>query len=492
MLLAATAYEKPTVANNNQQFTIVIFGASGDLSRRKLTPALFHLHSIGALPERCRFIAFARSEYDDQTYRKLLFDVASDSYGADATKWVEFAKEIRYITGSSNDLESLRHLDEMIKSDTAGQLEDNRLYYLALSPTLYEGTISALSEAGMLDERQGVRRLVVEKPFGTDLESARILNENIHARAAENQLFRIDHYLGKDTVQNLIVFRFGNTIFEPLWNRNYIDHVQISVLEDLDVGDRAAYYEHSGVLRDMFQSHILQLLALVAMEPPATNDADSLRDEKAKVLSATRKPNPQQAAENSIRGQYNGYRELDGVSPASATATYAALRLYVDNWRWQGVPFFLRSGKALRRKYTEIAIQFRQPPHRIFDVEDASGLVPNKLRIVVQPDEAIHLTIDNKRPGPELRPQAQELSYEFPMGMRDAYERLLLDAVAGDASLFTRADEIELSWAVIDPYVNAWETELASQLYPYAQGTWGPIAADQFIAPGRYWSNPIG
>ena len=487
-----TAFGKPTVVNDKEQFTIVIFGASGDLAKRKLAPALFHLHAIGALPERCRFIAYARSEFDDAGYRRFLFEVASDSYSSDAESWLGFANEIRYIRGSSNDVESLRYLDEMIKSDTEGQVEDNRLYYLALSPTLYESTISALNEAGMLDERCGVRRLVVEKPFGTDLESARLLNESIHARATEHQLFRIDHYLGKDTVQNLIVFRFGNTIFEPLWNRNYIDHVQISVLEDLDVGDRAAYYEHSGVLRDMFQSHLLQLLALIAMEPPATNHADSLRDEKAKVLSSVRRLNAQQAAANSIRGQYNGYRELDGVSPASATATYAALRLYVDNWRWQGVPFYLRSGKALRTKYTEIAIQFRQPPHRIFDVADESGLVPNKLRIVIQPDEAIHLTIDNKRPGPQLRPQAQELSYKFPMGMRDAYERLLLDAVAGDASLFTRADEIELSWAVIDPFVKSWQTELASQLYPYAQGTWGPIAADQFIAPGRYWSHPVG
>ncbi len=476
--------------NENEQFTIVIFGASGDLTQRKLAPALFHLHSVGALPDQCRFIAFARSDLDDESYRRMLFEVASDSYSSDAASWVEFAKEVQYIPGSSNDVASLHRLDRLLKEIAAGSAADNRLYYLALSPTLYEGTIDALSDADMLDESDGVRRLVVEKPFGADLDSARKLNEAFHARASEHQLFRIDHYLGKDTVQNLIVFRFGNTIFEPLWNRNYIDHVQISVLEDLDVGDRAGYYEHSGVLRDMFQSHLLQLLALVAMEPPATNHADSLRDEKAKVLSAVRKPNPQQAAGNSIRGQYNGYRELDGVSSASATATYGALRLYVDNWRWQGVPFYLRSGKALKSKYTEIAIQFRQPPHRIFDVEDASGLVPNMLRIVIQPNEAIRLTIDNKRPGPRLRPQAQELEYKFPVGMRDAYERLLLDAVAGDASLFTRSDEIELSWAVVDPYVKAWETELASQLYPYAQGSWGPIAADQFIAPDRYWSNP--
>ena len=476
--------------NDNQQFTIVIFGASGDLTQRKLAPALFHLHAIGALPEGCRFIGFARTDMDDDVFRRMLFEIASDYYESDASSWLEFARDVQYIHGSSNDVTSLNRLDRMVKEIAAGASADNRLYYLALSPTLYESTINALSDAGMLDESQGTRHLVVEKPFGTDLASARQLNEAFHARAAEHQLFRIDHYLGKDTVQNLIVFRFGNSIFEPLWNRNYIDHVQISVLEDLDVGDRSAYYEQSGVLRDMFQSHLLQLLALVAMEPPATNHADSLRDEKAKVLSAIRMPTSDEAASNSVRGQYNGYRELEGVSPASATATYAALRLFVDNWRWQGVPFYLRSGKALRTKYTEIAIQFREPPHQIFDVNGASGMVPNMLRIVIQPDEAIRLTIQNKKPGPQLSGEAQELEYKFPMGMRDAYERLLLDAVAGDASLFTRADEIELSWAVIDPYVKAWETELASQLYPYARGSWGPIAADQFIAPGRYWSNP--
>ena len=478
--------------NQTQQFTIVIFGASGDLTQRKLAPALFHLHSIGALPERCRFVAFARSPLNDESYRKLLFDVATDSFSSDAQSWLEFARQVKYFQGSSNDVDSLRRLDQFVNETAGDSVEDNRLYYLALSPTLYESTINALADAGMLDESNGVRRLVVEKPFGTDLASARHLNEAIHTRAAEHQLFRIDHYLGKDTVQNLIVFRFGNTIFEPLWNRNYIDHVQISVLEDLDVGDRAAYYEHAGVLRDMFQSHLLQLLALAAMEPPATNDANSLRDEKAKVLTSIRKPNPREAAANSVRGQYRGYRQLDGVSPASATATYAALRLFVDNWRWQGVPFYLRSGKALRTKYTEVAIQFRQPPHRIFDVEDESGLVPNMLRIVIQPDEAIRLTIDNKKPGPSLQAEAQELEYKFPMGMRDAYERLLLDAVAGDASLFTRSDEIELAWAVVDPYIQAWETELAAQLYPYERGTWGPNAADQFISQRRFWSNPVG
>ena len=280
--------------SNNQtpHFTIVIFGASGDLTQRKLAPALFHLHAIGALPERCRFVAFARSELNDESYRRLLFDVSTDDFASDMQSWLDFANQVRYFQGSSNDVASLKRLDDFIRADTHGDAKEDRLYYLALSPTLYESTVHALGDADMLDETNGVRRLVVEKPFGTDLESARLLNEAIHTRANEHQLFRIDHYLGKDTVQNLIVFRFGNTIFEPLWNRNYIDHVQISVLEDLDVGDRAAYYEHSGVLRDMFQSHLLQLLALAAMEPPAPTTPTPYATKKPKSSAPSADPHP--------------------------------------------------------------------------------------------------------------------------------------------------------------------------------------------------------
>ena len=476
--------------HHEQHFTVIIFGASGDLTRRKLSPALFHLHSIGALPELCRFVAVARSEFADERYRANLLDAMPDGPPRDMEDWRSYAEKISYFQGSSNDAQSLKSLDRFVRDNCTDSAQDNRLYYLALAPNLYEQTIEALGEAGMLDESNGSRRLVVEKPFGIDLESAKALNNAIHTQAAEQQLFRIDHYLGKDTVQNLLVFRFANTIFEPLWNRNYVDHIQISVLEDIDVGSRAAYYENSGVLRDMFQSHILQLLTLVAMEPPATNSPNSLRDEKAKVLSAVRHPNRTEAAADSVRGQYLGYRELNGVSDASATATFGAIRLWVDNWRWQGVPFYLRSGKSLKEKYTEIAIQFRQPPHRIFDTEHEANLVPNVLRIVIQPNESIRLTIDNKKPGATLAAEAQELEYRFPAGMRDAYERLLLDAIAGDASLFTRADEIELSWSIVDPFVKCWETQLASQLFPYEPGTWGPIAADQLIGPSRTWSNP--
>ncbi len=478
------------IEDHEQHFTVIIFGASGDLTRRKLSPALFHLHSIGALPELCRFVAVARSEFTDDQYRTTLLEAMPDGSPIDVSDWHSYAEKISYFQGSSNDIQSMESLDRFVNLNCTDSARDNRLYYLALSPNLYEPTIKALGDTGMLEESKGIRRLVVEKPFGTDLASAKALNRAIHNHASEHQLFRIDHYLGKDTVQNLLVFRFANAIFEPLWNRNYIDHLQISVLEDIDIGSRATYYERSGVLRDMFQSHILQLLTLVAMEPPATNSPNSLRDEKAKVLSAVRLADPENAAGNSVRGQYLGYRDHKGVSGGSATATYGAVRIWVDNWRWQGVPFYMRSGKNLRAKYTEIAIQFRQPPHRIFGSDHKSNLVPNMLRIVIQPNESIRLTIDNKKPGATLEAEAQELEYRFPPGMRDAYERLLLDAISGDASLFTRADEIELSWSIVDPFVKAWETQLASQLYQYEPRSWGPTAADQLIGPSRTWSNP--
>ena len=475
----------------SSNYTIVIFGGSGDLTRRKLSPALFHLHSSNALPANCNIVSFARSDLTDDEYKQVLRDAAAEEADAKPEAWNDYVSQIAYIHGSSMDVADLQLLDEKIR-DQSGQGGDDRLYYLALAPGLYEGTIDSLQRAGMLDESNGTRRVVIEKPFGTDLESATKLNDFIHSRVDEHQVFRIDHYLGKDTVQNLLVFRFGNTIFEPLWNRNYIDHVQISVLEEVDVGDRASYYEHSGVLRDMFQSHLLQLMSLVGMEPPATADADNLRDEKAKVLSSVRRLNQSEAAIESVRGQYNGYRETDGVSPASPTATYGAMRLQIDNWRWQGVPFYLRSGKSLKTKSTEVAIQFREAPHRLFELSGESAhLVTDRLRIVIQPNESIKLTIANKMPGSRLAAEPQELEYKFPVDLRDAYERLLLDAINGDASLFTRSDEIELSWAIIDPFVAAWETQLSAQLYSYEPGGWGPEAADQFISTHGRWSNPF-
>ena len=468
------------------RLTIVIFGASGDLTKRKLAPALFYLFKTGELPDLCTFVAVARSEYTDSAFCAHLAEDNPDLPPDDAS-WNEFASRITYVSGSSTDDESLGKVDRHISSSCGNDVKDNRLYYLALAPSLYPETLIALGRNGMLTQDRGFRRVVIEKPFGSDLQSARDLNDVVHSVAEESQVFRIDHYLGKDTVQNLLIFRFANTIFEPVWNRNYIDHVQISVLESLDIEGRASYYDRAGVLRDMFQSHLMQLLALVAMEPPASSSANSLRDEKAKVLQSVRRYALDDAARSSVRGQYIGYRDELGVSETSGTATFGAVRLLINNWRWQGVPFFLRSGKALGQKRTGIAIQFRPPPHAIFETH-GTDVTPNVLEVSIQPDEGVHLIFENKKPGTRMGTAAQELEYHFPGGaFRDAYERLLLDAIEGDQSLFTRNDEIELSWQIIDPFVEAWRASLASQLFEYTRGSNGPAAAGELLGPGRHW-----
>lgn len=472
---------------SNERLTVVIFGASGDLTRRKLAPALFHLYKTGVLPQMCHFVGVARSEMDDDSFRKTLAESADDVPGDDHEAWKEFADRVTYISGSSTDEESLKQIDRTVSALCSDGDKDNRLYYMALAPSLYSDTLTMLGKCKMLNEDNGYRRVVIEKPFGTDLKSAQELNEVVHSVLTESQVFRIDHYLGKETVQNLLVFRFANTIFEPVWNRNYVDHVQISVLESLDTAGRAGYYDQSGVLRDMMQSHLLQLLALVAMEPPATSGANALRDEKAKVLQSVSRYNNEAAAINSIRGQYKGYRDEEGVEDSSSTATFGAVRLHINNWRWQGVPFYLRSGKALAEKSSEISVQFRPPPHTIFETR-GEEVTPNLLQIAIQPDEGVHLTFENKKPETRLGTAPERLVYHFPpQTIRDSYERLLLDAIEGDQSLFTRSDEIEMSWEIIDPFVEAWENSLKSQLYSYEKGSFGPTAADEFLGIGRIW-----
>lgn len=474
-------------SSENERLTIVIFGASGDLTRRKLAPALFHLFRTGALPQMCHFVGVARSDMNDESFRQALVDGLPEMSDSDRSDWNEFASRVTYIAGSSTEDESLIKIDQTVSDYCADGSEDNRLYYLALAPSLYAGTLQAFGRCGMLEESAGSRRVVIEKPFGTDLRSAQELNEVVHSVLNESQVFRIDHYLGKETVQNLMVFRFANTIFEPLWNRNYVDHVQISVMESLDTEGRAGYYDKAGVLRDMIQSHLLQLLTLVAMEPPATADGDALRNEKAKVLQAVRKYESDEAAENSVRGQYTGYRDEKGVATSSSTATYGAIRLYVNNWRWQGVPFFLRSGKAMSQKESEIAVQFRPPPHTIFETHGAE-VTPNLLQISIQPHEGVHLTFENKKPGTRMGTAPEKLEYHFPKQViRDSYERLLLDAIEGDQSLFTRSDEIEMSWQIIDPFVESWQNSLKSQLFPYEKGTSGPVASEEFLGENRRW-----
>ena len=477
--------------------TLVIFGASGDLTRRKLIPALCSVHCKGRLPQDLRIAGVARRPMSDQEFRDSLLRAIHEiaNFSPTPEEWQDFSSRVFYIQGDIGSTQDLKSVAERL-SDLEGSSGQsaNRLYYLALAPTLYEQAIINLGQAGMAKETSGWRRVIFEKPFGTDLPSAKKLNQMVHSVFGEHQVFRIDHYLGKETVQNLLVFRFANAIFEPIWNRNYIDHVQITVSETVPITDRAGYYDRAGVLRDMFQNHLLQLLTLVAMEPPPRFEADALRNEKVKVLNAVRRVPPEEAAWQTVHAQYQGYSEEPGVAAGSKTPTYAALRLYVDNWRWHEVPFYLRSGKALRDKLTEIIIQFRRPPHLLFPMPPGEDMASNILAISIQPDEGFHLQFQTKVPdaGMKLRPVDLEFHYKSAFGSQaipEAYERLLLDALNGDASLFIRGDEIEQAWAIIDPIAAGLERPDSPPPLAYEPGTWGPAQADEFLGrDGRSWS----
>lgn len=474
--------------SNSLPTTIVIFGASGDLTQRKLIPALYNSFRKGRLPEGVQIVGFARRPWDDDAFRTPLHKGVQDFSGHyEAARWEAFAPKLHYFKGDLDTPDDYNRLAAYL--ETLEQGPANRLYYLATAPEYYGPIATHLGAAGLADQQRGVRNLVIEKPFGHDLATALSLNEVVHSAWAESQIYRIDHYLGKETAQNLLFFRFANAIFEPLWNRNYIDHVQISVAETVDVGHRAGFYDGAGVLRDMFQNHLLQLFTLVTMEPPAPFNATTLRDEKVKVLSAVRPI----ALANSVRAQYVDYHQAPGVAPASQTPTYAALKLYVDNWRWQGVPFYIRSGKALAEKMSAINIVFKRPPLDMFRLQDRPQTAPNVLTIAVQPDEGIHLGFDAKVPdtAQELHKVEMHFHYRdaFPdKTLPDAYERLLLDALNGDAALFARSDEIEYAWRLIDPVLQGWAGADAPPLTTYARGSWGPAAADGLLArDGRSW-----
>ena len=477
--------------------TFVIFGASGDLTSRKLIPALYNLRRKKRLPEDAIIVGFSRTDFSDQEWRDKLTETTQKFVGEnfDPDLWKQFEKQIFYQPGDigqSEDFGKLKQrLDELEGDNTTGD-PSARVYYLSTAPRFYGPAIEQLGEHGFADETEGPRRVVIEKPFGTNLTTAKELNQTVHRSFKEHQVYRIDHYLGKETVQNLMVLRFANAIFEPVWNRNFIDHVQITVAEEVKVGNRAGYYDTSGVVRDMIQNHLLQLLMVTAMEPPARYAADPVRDEKVKVLQAVRSKRPEDIDRDTIRGQYSGYLENNGVAEGSKTATFAAIKLGIHNWRWQGVPFYLRSGKAMSCRTTQIVIQFRQPPHMLFDSGPRGITEANRLVIQVQPAEGIQLHFQTKVPDAGMKMRQTDLDFnyqkEFRGHMPEAYERLLLDALEGDASLFARADEVEAAWSICDPILEHWDRSETPNLYTYEPDFWGPTeASDWMAAQKREW-----
>lgn len=488
---------------------LVIFGATGDLTRRKLAPALFHLGEAGLLPSPFSVIGVARRELSDDEFRQQMTDAVSQFVGANASQapvWEEYLRHFYYLPSSFDDPGGYRVLEKQIQ-EVAQQLggRRNRLFYLATPPDYFETIVTHLGAVGLAEEhedRHEWARIIIEKPFGDDLESARALNQTITRVFREDQIYRIDHYLGKESVQNILAFRFANTIFEPIWNRQYIDHVQITVAEDIGVEGRGNYYEQAGALRDMVQSHLLALLSMVAMEPPSSMAADRLRDEKVQVLRSLR-PIPVEGVDRYVvRGQYGrgwlagsevpAYREEQGVAPSSTVETYVALKLYIDSWRWGGVPFYLRTGKRLAKRVTEIALQFKPVPHTFFPDAPRD---PNLLVIRIQPDEGILLRFAAKAPGlsPVIRPVNMEFFYNtaFLMAVPEAYETLLHDAMMGDASLFMRWDGVEMAWHFVMPILEAWSRNPAAAVPIYPAGTWGPPEAEALLAEdGRSWRKP--
>ncbi len=491
--------------------SIIIFGASGDLTARKLIPAFYHLEKENQMPPEYRIVGFARREKTDESFRSELREALGEfsrTKPVDDQVWQRFAKNVFYCEGDLTDPTAYKKLEQQLAGFGSDPLRYNLLFYLATMPSQFGQVVEHLHTSGLLhvEHEKGWERLVLEKPFGHDLQSARELNSELTRYAREDQVFRIDHYLGKETVQNILMFRFSNSIFEQLWNRNTIDHFQITVTEQVGVGQRGGYYEEAGALRDMVQNHLLQVMSLVAMEPPVSLDAEPIRDEKVKLLKSIRRLSQDDIAQQVVRGQYfagsvngqprPGYRQEPKVKPDSNVETYVALKLFVDNWRWSGVPFYLRTGKALPLGASEVRIQFRSTPHVLFAAECGQRLDPNSLTLRLQPNEGITLRFNGKVPGTsvEVRPVRMHFSYDAEFGAYtpEAYERLLLEAMAGDATLFIRRDEVESAWEIVDSVRRGWQNKPLSNREFYAAGTWGPVAADDLLAQsGHTWREPM-
>jgi len=490
--------------------SVVIFGASGDLTARKLIPALYHLFKERQMPPVFRVIGFARREKSDDSFRQELrtaLDQFSRTKPVDDAVWSAFAASLHYCQGEFGDVADYAKLGSLLDSFGNAQLRHNLLFYLAIAPSQFAEVVEHLHRAGLLhkDEPRGWQRIVVEKPFGTDLPSATKLNDELTRFAHERQIYRIDHYLGKETVQNILMFRFSNSIFEPLWNRQSVDHVQITVSEKVGVGGRGGYYEEAGALRDMVQNHLSQVLSLIGMEPPVSLQAEAIRDEKVKLLKSIRPIRGADVAKQIVRGQYfagmvdgelrPGYRQEPKVKTNSNVETYAALKLYIDNWRWSGVPFYLRTGKSMPLSASEVRVQFRPTPHVLFSAKCEGRLDPNAITLRLQPNEGIYLRFNGKVPGTTLavRPVRMHFSYNTAFGAYtpEAYERLLLEAMAGDATLFIRRDEVETAWSFVDPIRAAWEGKALTNREFYSANTWGPVAAEDLLAQaGHVWRDP--
>ncbi len=496
----------------DESCTIVIFGASGDLTARKLIPALYHLHLEGQMPESFRVVGFARRNKTDASWRaemRISVETYSRTGRVDDAYWNAFAASLSYHRGDLTDAAAYAGLAKRLSGLDDPCLVNNLVFYLAISPSLFGEVVDRLHAANLLhrmeEDGKHWQRVVVEKPFGHDLQSARVLNNHLMRHARERQIFRIDHYLGKETVQNIMMFRFSNAIFEQLWNREAIEHVQITVSEDIGVGSRGGYFEEVGTLRDMMQNHLLQILSLVAMEPPPSLAAEDIRNEKVKLLKSIRSMTPEAVAMNVVRGQYlagpvngdnrEGYRQEERVAPESNVETFVAVKLFIDNWRWSGVPFYLRTGKNLPLRASEVRVQFRPTPNVLFAAQRHLDLHANALTLRLQPDEGIFLRFNGKVPGNsiETRPVRMHFGYDAEFGAYtpEAYERLLLEAMAGDATLFIRRDEVETAWQIVDDIRTGWgDTPLSNREF-YVAGTWGPVAADDLLEPDSHtWHNP--